>query len=179
MLHVWNRNDMNTCGAMPMNCPLRDGTSPDARIRQCAHEPLRTEILAKGPSSKSRDLRVCVSTTTDPGGCTVHVVTAKHLVNTDPAEAADYNATIMSLGAGPDGGLAGPERRKAALGAQDMPPAPARPPVPVCGRLSLSGPPCDSGLGDGAHVDGLGALVAGLGVVLDASALRQGLEAVA
>ena len=39
---------------------------------------------------------MCVSTTDDPGGCTVHVVTAKHGVNTDPAEAPDYNATIMN-----------------------------------------------------------------------------------
>jgi hypothetical protein len=96
VLHVWNTNDMNTCGATPMSCPMRDGTTQTLGSAQCAHSPLRKEILAKGPSSRSRDLRVCVSTTDDPGGCTVHVVTAKHGVNTDPAEAPDYNATIMS-----------------------------------------------------------------------------------
>jgi hypothetical protein len=95
ILHVWNTNDMNTCGATPMNCPLRDGTSQTLGSAQCAHGALRKEILAKGPSSRSRDMRVCVSTTDDPGGCTVHVVTAKHGVNTDPAEPADYNASIM------------------------------------------------------------------------------------
>ena len=89
VLHVWNTNDVNTCGATPMTCHLRDGTSKTLGSAQCADDALRTEILAKGPSSRSRDLRVCVSTTTDPGGCTVHVVTAKHGVNTDPAEAPD------------------------------------------------------------------------------------------
>ena len=27
VLHVWNTNDVNTCGATPMTCHLRDGTS--------------------------------------------------------------------------------------------------------------------------------------------------------
>jgi hypothetical protein len=96
VLHVWNRNDVNTCGSVQMNCPLRDGTTQTLGSAQCAHEPLRAEILAKGASTKSRDLRVCVSTTDEPGGCTVHVVTGKNGVNTDPAEAADYNGTIMT-----------------------------------------------------------------------------------
>ncbi len=39
---------------------------------------------------------MCVSTTEEPGGCTVHVVTGRNGVNTDPAEASDYIATIMN-----------------------------------------------------------------------------------
>ena len=27
IIHVWNRADSNVCGATPMNCPLRDGTT--------------------------------------------------------------------------------------------------------------------------------------------------------
>jgi hypothetical protein len=96
VLHVWNRNDKNTCGAEQMNCPLRDGTTQTMGSAECAHQPLRTEILAKGAATRSRDLRVCVSTTEEPGGCTVHVVTGRNGVNTDPAEAADYISTIMS-----------------------------------------------------------------------------------
>ena len=68
---------------------------PTKGAAECAHEPLRAEILAKGAATRSRDLRVCVSTTEEPGGCTVHVVTGRNGVNTDPAEASNYNATIM------------------------------------------------------------------------------------
>ena len=32
----------------------------------------------------------------DPGSCSLHTATMQSLLNTDPAEAADYNATIMS-----------------------------------------------------------------------------------
>ena len=31
-----------------------------------------------------------------PGSCSLHTATAQSLLNTDPGEAADYNATIMS-----------------------------------------------------------------------------------
>ena len=62
----------------------------------CVHEPLRAAIAGLGPSSKSRNLRVCVSPAASPGSCATHVVTNKNGTNTDPAEPADYNATIMN-----------------------------------------------------------------------------------
>ena len=42
VLHVWNRNDKNTCGSVQMNCPLRNGTVQQLGSAECAHQPLRT-----------------------------------------------------------------------------------------------------------------------------------------
>ena len=61
----------------------------------CRQEPVTREIAARA-ASRSRKLRLCVSPPTDPGSCTVHTATTQSLLNTDPGEAADYNATIMS-----------------------------------------------------------------------------------
>jgi hypothetical protein len=95
LLHTWSSADPNVCGSTPMSCPLRDGTTATLGAGDCIHEPLRAAIAALGPGSKSRNLRVCVSPATNPGSCATHVVTNKNGTNTDPAEAADYNATIL------------------------------------------------------------------------------------
>jgi hypothetical protein len=95
ILHVWSSADPNVCGATPMDCPLRDGTSRTMGSADCVHEPLREAIASLGPSSRSRNLRLCVSPPDSPGSCATHVVTDKERTNTDPAEAPDYNATIM------------------------------------------------------------------------------------
>jgi hypothetical protein len=94
LLHTWSRADPNVCGATPMSCPLRDGSSTPGAA-DCAHEPLRAAIAGLGPGSRSRNLRVCVSPAGAPGSCATHVVTNKNETNTDPAEPADYNGAIL------------------------------------------------------------------------------------
>jgi hypothetical protein len=95
LLHTWSRADPNVCGATPMSCPLRDGSSTPMGAADCAHEPLRAAIASLGPGSRSRNLRVCVSPAGAPGSCATHVVTNKNETNTDPAEPADYTGAIL------------------------------------------------------------------------------------
>jgi hypothetical protein len=95
LLHTWSRADPNVCGAAPMSCPLRDGSSTPLGAADCAHEALRAAIAGLGPGSRSRNLRVCVSPAGAPGSCATHVVTNKNETNTDPAEPADYNGAIL------------------------------------------------------------------------------------
>jgi hypothetical protein len=95
LLHTWSRADPNVCGDTPMTCPLRDGTTKPLGAADCAHEPLRAAIAGLGASSRSRNLRVCVSPASAPGSCATHVVTNKDTPNTDPAEPADYNGAIL------------------------------------------------------------------------------------
>lgn len=95
LLHTWSSADPNTCGATPMSCPMRDGSTATLGAANCAHEPLRAAIAGLGPGSRSRNLRVCVSPASAPGSCATHVVTNKDTPNTDPAEPADYNAAIL------------------------------------------------------------------------------------
>jgi hypothetical protein len=95
LLHTWSSADPNVCGATPMSCPLRDGTTATLGAGDCIHEPLRAAIAGLGPGSRSRNLRVCVSPASAPGSCATHVVTNKAGTNTDPAEPADYNGAIL------------------------------------------------------------------------------------
>jgi hypothetical protein len=95
IMHIWNHGDSNTCGAAPVECPLRDGTTTTLGITDCIHEPLRRAIDAEGAASRSRNLPLCVDNdaTLD---CSTHVVTNKvGLVNTDPASPSDYLTAIM------------------------------------------------------------------------------------
>jgi hypothetical protein len=94
ILHVWSSADPNTCGSTPMTCSLRDGSTKTLGSADCAHEPMR--IAVAGAGSKFRNLRLCVSPDTAPGSCATHVSTTKNGTNTDPAEAADYNATVLA-----------------------------------------------------------------------------------
>jgi hypothetical protein len=96
LLHTWSSADPNVCGATQMSCPLRDGSTKTMNSADCVHEPLRAAIAGLGPSSKSRNLRLCVSPADNPGSCATHVVTSRNGTNTDPAEAADYNSTILN-----------------------------------------------------------------------------------
>jgi hypothetical protein len=95
LVQVWSRADPNVCGATPMTCPLRDGSTVTMGAADCAHEPLRAAIAGLGPSSRSRNLRVCVSPAGSPGSCATHVVTNKNATNTEPGGPADYTAAIM------------------------------------------------------------------------------------
>jgi hypothetical protein len=95
LVQAWSRADPNVCGATPMSCPLRDGTTKTLGAADCAHEPLRAAIAGLGAGSKSINMRVCVSPASSPGSCATHVVTNKDTLNTDPGVPADYNAAIM------------------------------------------------------------------------------------
>jgi hypothetical protein len=65
-------------------------------VTDCTHDPLRLAITALGPSSRSRNLPLCVSTAGHAGQCDKHVVTtAAGLTNTDPSSPADYLTTVM------------------------------------------------------------------------------------
>jgi hypothetical protein len=96
IMHIWNHGDQNTCGATPVACPLRDGTTVTMGITDCIHEPMRRAIAAQGPTSKSVNLPVCVDTDSVKD-CSTHVVTTRpNGVNTDPATPADYESYIMT-----------------------------------------------------------------------------------
>lgn len=96
ILHIWNHGDSNTCGSVPMTCPLRDGTTVTMGNTDCNHQPLAAAIAAQGPTSRSLNLPLCVDSDATPD-CSLHVVTPKAgLTNTDPASPADYNAAAMA-----------------------------------------------------------------------------------
>jgi hypothetical protein len=95
IMHIWNHADSNTCGSPPVSCPLRDGSTVTLGYTDCIHEPMQLAIAAQGPTSRSRNLPVCVTPTGGPE-CSVHVVSNKvGGVNTDPASPADYQTAIM------------------------------------------------------------------------------------
>jgi hypothetical protein len=96
-VHIWSQGDPNVCGALPMQCPLRDGTSLTMWSAGCAHEPLRLAIESLGAGSRSINLPVCVDNAATPAPCDTHVVTTKaNKVNTDPSLPADYNAVVLA-----------------------------------------------------------------------------------
>jgi hypothetical protein len=79
-----------------MSCPMRDCTTRTLGSVDCHHEPLRGH-RRRGTGDPLRNLRLCVSPPGGPpGSCAKHSPTTDDLTNTDPAEAADYNAAIMS-----------------------------------------------------------------------------------
>jgi len=97
LLQVWSRNDSNElCGAKPMLCPLRNGSSVTMAGADCAQEPLRAAIAAAGAASHSESLRLCVDNDATPD-CSLHQVTIYGgLTNTNPAAPSDYLTAIMS-----------------------------------------------------------------------------------
>lgn len=96
ILHVWNQNDHVSCGATPMQCPLRDGTTITLGAGDCHHEVMRRAISALGPAAKSVNMRLCASRPNQLGTCTVHTPTNDDgLVNTNPDWPADYNTAAM------------------------------------------------------------------------------------
>lgn len=97
VLQVWSRNDGGECGAAPMACPLRDGSTRPMGSTDCTHEPLRRAIAAQGPTSRSYSMRLCVSPPGERGTCTLHTPTTDPgVVNTLPGEPADFNGKILS-----------------------------------------------------------------------------------
>jgi hypothetical protein len=74
---------------------LRDGTTVTLGYTDCIHEPMRRAIAAQGPSSRSKNLPLCVDNDAVPD-CSAHVVSNKvGLLNTDPASPADYQTAMM------------------------------------------------------------------------------------
>ncbi len=97
VVHVWNRADQNSCGDVPIPCPLPDGSTPTMGAAECRHAPLRLALLAQGPGSKSLEMRVCVEGGDTSMACDRHVVTgAAGLVSSDPGSPADYDAAIYT-----------------------------------------------------------------------------------
>jgi hypothetical protein len=94
IMHIWNHGDQNTCGAPPVACPLRDGSTVTMGYTDCIHEPLRLAIAAVGLDSRSRNLPVCVDLDAVKD-CSTHVVTNKLGVNTDPQSPADYIGAVI------------------------------------------------------------------------------------
>jgi hypothetical protein len=95
ILHVWTHADTNTCGAPPVACPLRDGSTVTLGYTDCIHEPMRLAISAQGPSSRSRNLGLCVTPVNGPE-CSAHVVANRvGGINTDPGAPADYQSAMM------------------------------------------------------------------------------------
>jgi hypothetical protein len=96
IMHIWNHGDDNTCGSLPVTCPLHDGTTATLGITDCIHEPMRRAIAAQGATSKSVNLPVCVDNDATPD-CSLHVVTTRvGLTNTDPSTPADYLTAIIN-----------------------------------------------------------------------------------
>lgn len=95
ILHVWTHADQATCGAPPVECPLRDGSTVTLGYTDCIHEPMRLAIEAQGPSAKSENLGLCVTPVGQPE-CSAHVVANRGgLLNTDPGAPADYQTAMM------------------------------------------------------------------------------------
>lgn len=95
LLHIWNHGDTNTCGSSPMQCPLRDGSVVTMGATDCNHQPLEAAIAAEGPTSRSKNLPVCVDNDSTPN-CSLHVVTTHTgLTNTDPASPANYVGAVV------------------------------------------------------------------------------------
>lgn len=97
LLHIWNHDDVRSCGDHTLACPLRDGTTATLTVTDCKHAALAASIDALGPGASSRNLPLCVTTGDKPYPCDKHQVTiaADGLTNTDPSSAADYMTTIM------------------------------------------------------------------------------------
>jgi hypothetical protein len=94
IMHVWNHGDSNTCGAPPMQCPLRNGSTVTMGLTDCIHEPMRAAIAAQGPTSRSMNMPVCVDADAVKD-CSMHVTTPRAgTVNTDPASPSDYIGAI-------------------------------------------------------------------------------------
>jgi hypothetical protein len=96
LLHIWNHADVSSCGATPVQCPLRIGSVVTMGTTDCDHAPLAAAIAAEGPNAKSENLPLCVQLPGTPA-CSLHQVTLQAgLVNTDPASPSDYLGAIMT-----------------------------------------------------------------------------------
>ena len=97
VMHVWNHGDQNSCGSVPIDCPMRDGTAVTLGATDCAHEPLRQAIVALGPNTRSVNMPVCVEGGDQATTCDRHVTTTTAgAVNTDPASPSDFQAAILA-----------------------------------------------------------------------------------
>ena len=93
MIHVWNKGDTNTCGDIKMDCPV-DGATVRLGSTECMHRELTLAIAAQGPTSKNRNLPVCVEGPDTTTACDKHVVTPIDGTSTLAGGPADYNQAI-------------------------------------------------------------------------------------
>lgn len=95
ILQLWTQGDFLGCGLKPMQCPLRNGTTPTMGSVDCQNELMRATIAAQGPESRSLSMRLCVDRPQTAMPCDMHVPTAREALNADPAWPADFTAPIM------------------------------------------------------------------------------------
>jgi hypothetical protein len=95
VMHIWNHADVSSCGDVAMQCPLRDGTTVTMGLTDCIHDAMRRAITAQGPSSRSKNLPLCVNAPDQPP-CSKHGTTyGDGLPNTDPGSPSDFLVAIM------------------------------------------------------------------------------------
>jgi hypothetical protein len=98
VMHVWNRNDSNVCGATPMPCPIPTDPDQELGAAACNHELMRFAIDSLPNGTRSRNMQVCVEGGDPLVECDRHVVTAlANGVNSDapPASGGDYQSEIL------------------------------------------------------------------------------------
>lgn len=116
VLDVWVPNDPIWCGEKPVACPV-GGATFTMGATDCMHEEMRRAIVAQGPLSRSRSMRVCVEDPGSAGTCDRHVPTViTGATNTDPLQPADFQQAIMGWVAQrlDDDGVAAPSDRTSA-----------------------------------------------------------------
>ena len=98
VLHIWNTNDNNSCGAVQIPCPMPDGSTQTMGASECRHAPLRLAIGAQGPGSRSKDVEVCVEGGDTSYPCDRHVVTTGRYKNTDTSGGVpqDYTSVVFA-----------------------------------------------------------------------------------
>ena len=94
LLHIWNHGDRNTCGALAVSCPLRDGSSDDG-ITDCIHEPLAPAIAAQARRAARGTFR-CASTTMRSRTARCTWSRTRSGSRTPTRQPADYIAAAMA-----------------------------------------------------------------------------------
>lgn len=98
VMQVYSTGDVNTCGDLPMTCPVPDGTNPTLGSAVCNARPVRMAIQAQGTNSRSESLELCVDNPNIDSGtnvCDKHVATNSDYLNTAPGVPADFNGYIL------------------------------------------------------------------------------------
>ena len=102
LMHVWNTNDSNQCGARLVDCQLPDGTTQVMGSTQCENRPIHDAIVALPASRHSVDFEVCVDKPglNYPEDCDWHVPTQTNDVPNTRAAAGsperDHNGFVMA-----------------------------------------------------------------------------------
>lgn len=104
IVQVWNHGDPNTCGATPMSCVVRDGSTVTLGATDCVQEDMRRAIAAQGAGSRSESFPVCVAGPVGRPPCGLHVVTTREGCRQHRSgHAARLPGGDLLLGAAPPG----------------------------------------------------------------------------